>query len=165
MLIGRAFYRCGQFFKALEERRAPLDQTLLDRHLGSAARLAFEAMSTRDRVHAIRTAIVVCRRTEGDADLVVAALLHDVGKGRQMLWHRVAYILLATASPGLLHRLARTGGGWRGALARSLDHPRIGGALARSLGCSEGVTQLIEEHHRASEDVRLRLLQWADEVA
>ena len=88
-----------------------------------------------------------------------------MGKGEQALWHRVTYVLLAALSPALLERLACPGEGLRGALWRSLSHPELGATLARSLGCSSGVCELIEKHHCASEDVRQLALQWADEVA
>ncbi len=100
-----------------------------------------------------------------ERDLVIAALLHDVGKGQQQLWHRVAYVLLSRWSPRALQQLARPSHGWRAALARLRDHPLLGAAIARSLGYNETVCQLIEKHHSGPEDSRHRALQRADEVA
>jgi len=165
MWVWRAGYRCRQLLRALEEGRSPADFSLIFQHLDGAARAAFESMSRRDRTHSLRTAQAILRRDAGDSELVIAALLHDAGKGEQQLWHRVAYVLLAELSPALLRSLARPGAGWRGALYRSIHHAQLGAALARSLGCSDVVCRLIEEHHGSSNDVRQHTLQWADEVA
>jgi hypothetical protein len=96
-------------------------------------------------------------------------------------------------SPRLLRRLAsgdgppagggqtaaRLGGsafgrGWRGALARSLDHAERGAALAEAAGSTAETVRLIRLHRSptsassaepAGDDVALALLQAADEAS
>ena len=69
-----------------------------------------------------------------DAELV-AALVHDVGKGRLATCHRIAFVLLNAGAPSLARRLeAERGAGWRQALWRlrhqvqfdmeSVKHPK-----------------------------------------
>jgi hypothetical protein len=160
-----AGYRVRQLIRAVGEQRATLDPALVDRYLTEAARQAFWQMSPRDRTHSLRTAEAILNAGGYDDDLVVAALLHDAGKGEQRLWHRVAYVALAALSPVLLHRLARPGTGWPGALARSLAHAQAGADLARACGYADTVCALIAGHHRPAQDARQRALQRADEVA
>jgi hypothetical protein len=164
---GRAWYRARQLWKALRARVEEEDRVVVATFLTAPQQSLFYAMSPRDQRHSVET----CRRLmlEGhrESDVLVAALLHDVGKGRIRLWHRVAYVMLGAAAPGLLRRLAaRDGDGWRGALHRSLHHSGRGAEQALAAGASEESARLIRGHHdTGTGDERLRALIRADEDA
>src|SRR3990172_12436560 len=135
----RALYRSRQLFGALRPR---IDRELRAeafRLLREAERGLFESMTLRDQQHCLDVYRRLRDQGREDRALLVAALLHDAGKGRIALWHRVAFVLLEAWAPGLLRRLATPseGTGWREALYRCLHHPELGAELARHAGSSE----------------------------
>ncbi len=108
----------------------------------------FVTMSPRDQWHSIQTLRLLRGSRRNDPDVVQAALLHDVGKGRISMRDRVTYVLLARV-PWLLKRCASPDGtGWRCALHRTLHHPDLGARMALRAGASQRAVQLIRRHHR-----------------
>ena len=163
----RAVYRSRQFFGALRPR---IDAGLRAEALGplrEPERQLFEAMTRRDQQHCLEVYRRLRAQGHDDHDLLTAALLHDVGKGRVALWHRVAYVLLEAGAPGLLARLAAPGEGrgWRQALYRCRHHPKLGAELARRAGSSASVAALIGAEEVAADGGRLAALQAADDAA
>lgn len=171
----RVRYRTRQVLWGLPSGIAPADAESVRELLSPAEFALFVAMESRDRTHAVRTLNRLDRGAgAGDrhaapaGDLRVAALVHDVGKGRLALGHRVAYVLLHAASPALLDRLARRGRGWRGALWRIRHHALLGGGLLREAGSAPRVVELVERHTAppgevcAAGDADLALLVTAD---
>ena len=162
----RALYRSRQFFGAVRPR---IDAELLTeafRLLSEPERRLFETMITRDRQHCLAV-YARLRGQRDDDDLLTAALLHDAGKGRIALWHRVAYVLLEAASPALLRRLAKPGDGpgWRQALDRCRKHPELGARLAEEAGSSGIAVALIREDSEHTPKELLAALKAADEEA
>ena len=162
----RALYRSRQFFGSVRPHvdAARRDEAL--RLLTDRQRALFTTMTVRDQQHCL--AVYQSLRDQGHSDvaLLVAALLHDAGKGRIALWHRVAYVLLDATSPRALDRVARPGdgAGWREALYRCRHHPALGAGLARDAGCSPDTVALIREDASLS-DERPATLRAADEAA
>lgn len=163
----RAIYRSRQFFGSVRPR---VDAALRDeafRLLGEPQRALFSSMTVRDQQHCLavyrRLRASFQGKDHNDSDLLVAALLHDAGKGRIALWQRVAYVLLAATAPRAIDRLARPGKGpgWRQALHRCRHHPALGAELARDAGCSPDTVALIREDASAGE--ALAALHAADE--
>ena len=164
-VANRALYRSRQFFGAVRPRIDAELQTEAFRLLSEPERRLFETMTTRDRQHCL--AVYARLRGQGDHDLLTAALLHDAGKGRIALWHRVAYVLLEAASPALLRRLAKPGDGpgWRQALDRCHRHPELGAQLAEEAGSSSIAAALIREDSEHTSKELLAALKAADEGA
>jgi hypothetical protein len=134
--------------------------------LGDRLWQLFESMGKRDQRHSIDTFRLLNDQGCLDRDLLTAALLHDVGKGRLAgarvrLWHRVVYVLLAAVAPPLLRRL--TNG--RGGLANLRHHSERGAVVTEALGVGPVAVELIRRHHDedVSSDERLALLRAADE--
>ena len=164
-LASRALYRSRQFFGSVRPR---VDEVLREQAfalLNGSQRTLFSSMTTRDQQHCLDVYSALREKGHEDSDLLVAALLHDAGKGKIGLWHRVAFVVLERLSPRLIDRIARPGDGgdWRQALHRCRNHPELGAELARQAGSSERVVTLISEH--GADDRQMAALKAADESA
>lgn len=161
MRLARAVYRSKQVLHALHP-------TVDSRELQTAMRLLterqaalFRAMPKGDQRHALE----VMRRLQDDAatpdrDLLVAALLHDCGKGHVPVWLRILNVL----SPAAVSRVAgATDGGWRRSAYRLRNHARLGAALAEQAGSPPPVVRLIAGTPLPEEERRLQRLQAADD--
>jgi putative nucleotidyltransferase with HDIG domain len=163
-LFDRPLYRTRQFFGSFQPRLQDGEDAEAAALLGHLWPL-FESMSARDQKHSIDTFRLLKAQGCTDRDLLSAALLHDIGKGRLAgarvrLWHRVVYVLLAAIAPPLLRRL--TNG--RGGLANLHNHSERGAVVAEALGVGPAVVEMIRRHHDEDiADERLLLLRAADE--
>lgn len=155
-----AIYRVQQFARAVGAWFRPdgADETLLARYLAPDAVALFRTMPHYDQQHALRVAQTLRAQGQDDADLLAAALLHDVGKSasggpgasrvsRLRLWHRVATVLMRALRPGLLEQIGRDEpGSWRRAFYVQQHHAALGAELARRAGCSARTEALIRDH-------------------
>ena len=130
--------RVGQFISHVRARVSPDEEALVDRVLPPRAGTVFRAMPVADRRHALDVATRLTRDGHDDPELLAAALLHDAGKGDRMaLWHRVAGVLLESAAPRALRRLASPdAGSWRHPFHLYLHHDAISAEMAVAAGCS-----------------------------
>lgn len=163
----RALYRGRQFLAALVPHVDADLQAGALRVMTDPERRLFESMMLRDQQHCLDVYRRLHEEHRDDRDLLAAALLHDIGKGRIALWHRIAYVLLAAGAPGLLERVTAPGegNGWRQALYRCHHHPELGAAMARRAGCREEVAALIGEEEGGALGERLVALRSADDAA
>ncbi|MCH7697893.1 MAG: HD domain-containing protein [Chloroflexi bacterium] len=163
-LANRALYRGRQFFGSVRPHVDAAERAKAFELLTDGQRELFSSMTPRDQQHCL--AVYRKLRDEGhdDQDLLVAALLHDAGKGEIALWHRVAFVMLDAAPPSLLDRLTRAGDSshWREALYRCRNHAELGAALAKQAGSSEQVVHLIREEDH--DDAQFAALRSADEA-
>ncbi len=163
--VNRPLYRTRQFFVALRPRVNEAELNEASALLGERLMPLFLSMARRDQRHCLDVYRALLRTACRDQDVLLAALLHDAGKGelagaRVRLWHRVAYVLLAAASPRLLARLA----GGRGGLAALHHHCERGALLAEAHGAPQEVADLIRRHEESDRrDPRLLLLRAADD--
>lgn len=158
-------YRTRQFVAALRPKVSDQECAEARAVLGPRLMRLFDSMSPRDRRHCFDVYRDLATAGVDDTDLLSAALLHDSGKGAMSgtpvrLWHRVAYVLLAAGWPALLKRLSSG----RGGLSVLRRHAEIGGLLAQSMGASERLTRIIEEHEsRHHSEAGQRMLRAADD--
>lgn len=167
-------YRVRQFWWALCARKPEGAQSTLEALLSAEQLALFRRMSAADQRHSLDVYRSLLAAGYTNRDLLVAALLHDVGKaeGQLHLWHRVAVVLLRKWWPTMLARLARDGAqGWRAGFVIHRRHPELGAKLARAAGCSPLTVSLIRHHQDATaapadpEEARLlAALQQADGV-
>lgn len=123
----------------------------------------FARQTPRDIRHAAATARWLNARGHSDRDLLVAALLHDVGKGAQRRWDRVAWVVASVAGVGTVAACATSRLEVRRAMARSATHAQAGAALLSAAGAATRVIDLTARHHATPEgDAMLELLQAAD---
>jgi hypothetical protein len=132
-------------------------------------------MAPNDQRHSVNV-YATLRQTEHDqTDLLVAALLHDVGKsaGRIWLWQRTLIVLLQRWAPGLLTWLSRGASQtqapwWRKGFVINRLHPELGARWAVNVGCTPTTVALIRRHQErlqsitSDQDRLLATLQWAD---
>jgi len=129
-----------------------------------AQRVLFDRMHLADRRHGLD---VVGRLRAGgntDSDLLLAALLHDAGKGRTGIWPRVAWSL-GQAYGAWVWRAAGVLPGMRRALTRLGVHAEESARMAELAGCSPRTVDLIR-HQAAPRDPELgHALRLADDAS
>jgi hypothetical protein len=147
---------------------AHVDRSTLD-YLSSAQYTRFMELPAFDQQHLCRVANHLRANGVTDPDVIVAGLLHDIGKSdgehRVRLSDRVGKVVLKRISPGLLQRVAaRYPDGPLTGLALTMRHPEIGAEIAGELGCSERTCWLIRNHEAEGDlgDPDLARLQGAD---
>jgi hypothetical protein len=148
-VIERVAYRARQFLRALTASLAEEDLEEVEGVLTPPQRALFLRMPPADRRHALAVYRALQARGPQPRDLLVAALLHDVGKAAAPLplWVRVAVVLLERFAPRLLDRLSEgKPRGWRRPFAVYRRHAEIGAEWAARAGCSPLTVDLILRH-------------------
>ena len=160
-MIWRLSYRARQLRRTLAPGITADDLREAQSVLGGNLYALFAAMQPADQRHCLDVHRKLRSEGEDDPDVLVAALIHDAGKGgdaahRIRTWHRVAYVVLGTLPPGALDRIARGDGG----LAHLHRHGEATLRLVRRAGASERVVRLLEvmEARRGGNPRAARLL-------
>ncbi|MCK4741395.1 MAG: HD domain-containing protein, partial [Anaerolineales bacterium] len=132
----------------------------------------FFRMSDPDQSHSIRVFQTLVDQGEENSDLLMAALLHDVGKSQNSLraWERSLVVVTNQILPNqVLNWGQGEPHGWRKPFVVALQHPEWGAALVKQEGGSETLVTLIRYHQEHAlpsirEDVQelLERLQTAD---
>jgi hypothetical protein len=142
---------------------APSERAELATWLSPAQLALFDAMPVADRRHGLDVVRTVRASGATDADLLIAGLLHDAGKGRAVgLWPRVAWSLGERYGPWVW-RVAGVLPGFAVALDRMRGHAQRSAELAQQAGCSARTVDLIR-HQAEPADSEGAVLQLADEA-
>jgi hypothetical protein len=123
----------------------------------------FRAMHPADQRHGLAVYRALRAAGADDPDLLVAALLHDCGKGATGLVPRVIHAL-GQAYGGWITAIARRLPGLRPGLDRLADHPTLSAAMAARAGCSPRAVELIRWQEAPRDPELGRLLRLADEA-
>ncbi len=123
----------------------------------------YDAMHVADRRHGLD--VVASLRAEGvtDADLLLAGLLHDAGKGATGVWPRVVYSL-GQRYGRWIWRAAAVLPGFRPSLDRLAAHAETSATLAARAGCSARTVALIRDQDAPTDLEFGELLRLADEA-
>lgn len=145
---------------ALRPRIDAADLAFARSLLTDPERELFDAMERRDQRHAIAVLAKVRVHTE-DHDVLIAALLHDCGKGDVPVWLRI----LKVVSPDMLSRITHPSEakGWRYAAYRLHTHESIGEQMARKAGVTEGAIRLIAGRTTPEDAWKVAILEAADD--
>lgn len=178
MMVGRITYRFRQFWNALISNPHDNDLEMVRRVLTPAQMDLFNCMQPGEQAHSIQVLKQICatENISNDSqfnDLLVAALLHDVGKCRYRLslWERVIIVLAKALIPG---KVAEWGEGrptrWKRVFVISERHPEWGAQMAAEVGTAPLAVELIRDHQNyiqgdtvSLKEQLLRRLQVADQ--
>ena len=167
-------YRVRQFWKAFTSRPDEADLIGIRKYLGPQEEAMFLKMHPSEQAHAIEVAQKIAQKSpEPPKHLMVAALLHDIGKSKYPLrpWDQ-ALIVLGKALVPKQVRVWEAGPtrGWRKAFVVAAHHPAWGAEMALEAGASPEAAALIRSHQTPiangaglPESNILALLQTADD--
>jgi len=141
--------RLKQGIRALTAFARPVDMELAAQTLSPTMLALFRRMRRSEQLHSLN----VLRTLRGwgytEPELMVAALLHDVGKSRFPfhLWDRTLVVLVRAAMPDR----AKAWGegepkGWRRPFVVSYQHPGWSAEMVRAAGGNPAAVTLIAQH-------------------
>jgi hypothetical protein len=123
----------------------------------------FDTMHPADRRHGLDVAATLRAEGATDADVVVAGLLHDAGKGDTGVWPRIAFSL-GQRYGRWVWRIAGLMPGWRVAINRLETHAESSASLAEVAGCTPRTVALILDQDEPKDAEFGELLRLADEA-
>jgi hypothetical protein len=167
-MLSRLAYRARQFWNALLSPRRRVETRALFPPLTSAQVILFRRMQPSEQVHAYQVFQHLKSAGHADSDLLVAALLHDVGKipNPLSIFDRVVIILGKRLFP---HAARRWGEGTPRGLRRPFvvaeNHATWGADLAAQAGASSRTVEMIRCHQDSPplDDPLLAALQATDD--
>ena len=157
----RALYRTRQVVNALWPRIAARDLEYARVLMTEQEARLFQAMERRDQRHALEV-MRRLRQVSDERALLIAALLHDCGKGAVPVWLRIAHVV----APQFGRMVGRDGHrGWRSAAYRLHHHVALSAQLVREAGSSETTVRLVAGTHHPEEEHLAQLLYEADDAS
>lgn len=164
-------YRIEQGVRALFAWTRPVDLTPVDALLSPPLAALFARMQRSEQQHSLRVLESLRRAGHEQPDLLVAGLLHDVGKSQMPigLVGRTLVVLAKAFAPPLYGRWAQgEARGWRRAFVVAERHAAWGAEMLTEAGATPLAVALVRQHqehveHPQTEEERLlAALQVAD---
>lgn len=124
----------------------------------------FAAMHHADQRHGLDVVAALRADGQGDTDLLVAGLLHDCAKGRELhVWHRVGWSLAEHYGSRVEHALLLVPTFSR-AFQSLADHAQRSAVLCQRVGCSEATISLVRHQAQPVDGTLGQALLLADEA-
>jgi hypothetical protein len=142
-------YRAGQFRHLLSAKRNRDHRKFVYEILDPSLAALFFRMSDPDQSRSVRVFQTLVDLGEENSDLLMAALLHDVGKSLNPLraWERSLIVITNRILPNQVLKWGQgEPHGWRKPFVVALQHPEWGAALVQQEGGSETLVTLIRYH-------------------
>ena len=152
----RILYRVSQFWRSIFVKTDPLELERALALLSPEQSGLFSQMQPGEKDHALIMVRKLIAQGENQPDLLVAAMLHDIGKLRYRLHplERTMVVLAKAIMPGKAHQWGNLPHGgwhnvpvWRKAFVVAEQHAQWGAQLAHQAGVSPLAETLIREHH------------------
>lgn len=172
----RIIYRIRQFWQAIWISPPTTEQLAVAQSILTTSQMnLFMQMQASEQNHSLRVLRTIQDQGDTNPDLLVAALLHDVGKIRYplRLWERVFIVLGKKMFPNKSKHWGQAPPrGWRRPFVVAEQHPLWGGDLCLGAGTAPMAVTLIKRHQEKSgstssnqlEDHLLSILQKADDL-
>ena len=147
----RIRYRARQFWHALRATPAPQDLDLARQVLSPVQMDLFLKLQPNEQVHSMRIYRQLYHRYPLEKDLLVAALLHDVGKTVYplRLWERVWIVIARAILPTKAIEWGQADPrGWKRPFAIAEQHAGWGADMAANAGASTTSVNLIRRHQQ-----------------
>lgn len=147
----RIRYRARQFWHALRAMPASEDLDLARQVLSPAQMDLFLKLQPNEQVHSLKIYRQLYHLNPLEKDLLVAALLHDVGKTAYplRLWERVWIVIAKAILPTKVIEWGQAEPrGWKRPFAIAEQHAGWGADLAANAGASTTSVNLIRRHQQ-----------------
>lgn len=155
-------YRIGQGVRDLFAFTLPLDDSPAKEILSDDLFALFKRMRRVDQQHSLEVMRKLQVDGHTDADLLTAALLHDVGKSRHPygVGARSISVLARSLIPSKAAEWAQSGAmDWRYPFVMRAEHPEWSARDIEALGASEDAIWLVRHHADAVDEPRSALEQ------
>ena len=164
----RAAYRVGQFWKALTAAPEKIEINLAREVLSPPLMALFLRLQPSEQAHSLSIAQALYQQGETHPDLLVAALLHDIGKTRFPLriWERLAIVLGKRFFPQAARKWGQEQNlpGWKRLFVVAEQHPAWGAQMASEAGASSLAVALIRRHQEKHTPVSIDTVAGAGEM-
>ena len=143
-------YRARQFWQALTAVPAAENLERARQVLSPQLMALFLNQTASEQVHSLNVFLQLYDQGERSADLLSAALLHDIGKSRYPLriWEKVVVVIGRTLAPRQTELWGQAEPrGWKRPFVVAGQHAAWGAELAAAGGASPSTVELILRHH------------------
>lgn len=145
----RILYRLEQFRNALKSAPSGEEIESIREQLPPDLLALFMRMHPSEQAHSLRIYHQLQRDGETNRDLLIAALLHDVGKSRYplLVWERILIVLAEQVIPEKVTQWGEgDSSGWRRPFVVAKKHPEWGAEMVEQAGASKLCVEIIRHH-------------------
>lgn len=146
-----ARYRLWQFWRLITQRITPNELVEVRGWLTPELFVVFSRLNPAEQHHAYNVRRTLMTQGQTNADLLIAALLHDVGKSQLPLavWEKAVIVLGSRFAARTVRAWGNRLGPptwWRRPFVNAQQHPAWGGQMVAAGGASPLVIELVKRH-------------------